>query len=335
MIIRRWWLKCTGQRVLSHVPAGHRLNALWRARQRATALNRDLLDQSLRYVRTLRSLGYDLEGRVALEVGPGWTPVMAYVLRLAGCRKVVLCDTTRHLTPNLLRATLRLMRGSAETLAVELGLMRADIEAILPHPASLDFPGLLAASGFDYRAPYALEQAEDLAESVDLVATHAVLEHVPGPQLLPLLRATRRVLRPEGLAIHFIDHVDHWHHFDPGISPINFLKFPPWWWTILNSPLAYQNRLRFTRHLAYIQEAGFEVIRLELHVDSQAFQDSRRLRLHQEFQTCTPLETAVTSSFVVARPEPLLAAREPPAASDGMDRPEEPSQPSLRPSHSA
>ena len=192
----------------------------------------------------------------------------------------------------------------------------------------------LAASGFDYRAPYLVEQAEDLAGSVDLVATHAVLEHVPAPRLLPLLRAMRRVLRPDGLTIHFTDHMDHWHHFDPGISPINFLKFPPWWWTVLNSPLAYQNRLRFSQHLAYLQDAGFEVIRLELHVDSRALQDSRRLRLHREFQRFTPAETAVTSSFVVARPEALPAAREPVAASDVMDRPEGASRPGLTPSHS-
>lgn len=307
-MIRRWWLKCIGQRILSHVPAGHRLNALWRARQRTTALNRDLLDQGLRYVRTLRSLGFELEGRMALEVGPGWTPVMACILRLAGCRKVVLCDTTRHLTPDLLRATLRQVRGAADFLAAELGLTRADVEAILPHPAAPDFPGMLAASGFEYRAPYVLEQAEDLAGSVDLVATHAVLEHVPGPRLLPLLRAMRRVLRPGGLTIHFIDHMDHWHHFDPGISPINFLKFPPWWWTVLNSPLAYQNRLRSTQHLAYIRDAGFEVIRLEQHVDARALQDSSRLRIHREFQAFTPQETAVTSSFLVARPEASPAA---------------------------
>ena len=307
-MIRRWWLKCIGQRILSHVPAGHRVNALWRARQRSTALNRDLLDQGLRYVRTLRSLGFDLEGRIALEVGPGWTPVMACILRLAGCRKVVLCDTTRHLTPDLLRATLRQVRGAADFLAAELGLTRADVEAILPHPASQDFSGMLAASGFEYRAPYDLEQATDLAGSVDLVTTHAVLEHVPGPRLLPLLRAMRRVLRPGGITIHFIDHTDHWHHFDPGISPINFLKFPPWWWTVLNSPLAYQNRLRSTQHLAYIREAGFEVIRLEQHVDARALQDSSRLRLHREFQAFTPQETAVTSSFLVARPEASPAA---------------------------
>jgi hypothetical protein len=62
MIIRPWWLKCIGQRILSHVPAGYRLNALWGAKARVGALNTDLLCQGVRYVRTLRELGFGLEG---------------------------------------------------------------------------------------------------------------------------------------------------------------------------------------------------------------------------------------------------------------------------------
>jgi hypothetical protein len=42
MIIRPWWLKCISPRVLSHMPAGYRLNALWRGRARLGALNTDL-----------------------------------------------------------------------------------------------------------------------------------------------------------------------------------------------------------------------------------------------------------------------------------------------------
>lgn len=308
MIIRPWWLKCIGQRVLSHVPAGHRLNALWRAKARVSALNADLLWQGIRYVRTLRKLGFVLEGRVAVEVGPGWNPVIPYIFRLAGCRKVVLCDATPHLTPSLLRATLSQMRAAAVLLAAELEVTSAEVENILPRLGRQDFSGLLAESGFEYRAPYDLDQAEDLAGAVDLVSSHAVLEHVPRTKLLSLLLAMRRLLRPEGLTIHFIDHMDHWHHFDPGIGPINFLKFPDWWWGVVNAPISHQNRLRSAQHLAFVREAGFRVIHLELRVDPQALEDARRLHLNREFRSFTPDELAITSSFLVARPSGFTAS---------------------------
>jgi SAM-dependent methyltransferase len=302
MIIRPWWLKCIAQRVLSHMPAGYRLNALWRGRARVGALNTDLLSQGIRYVRTLRELGFGLEGRVALEVGPGWNPVIPYIFRLAGCRRVVLCDTTPHLTPRLLRATLCQMRTAADVLASDLGVTPTKVEDTLPRPGPQSFSSLLSESGFDYRAPYGLDQVEDLAGSVDLVSSHAVLEHVPPAKLLTLLRTMRRLLRPEGLTIHFIDHMDHWHHFDPAIGPINFLKFPSWWWGVINSPIAYQNRLRSTQHLALLREAGFQVTHLEAYVDPRALEDARRLHLDREFQLFTPEELAVTSTFLVARP---------------------------------
>jgi SAM-dependent methyltransferase len=307
MIIRPWWLKCIGQRVLSHVPAGYRLNALWRTKARVGALNNALLCQGIRYVRTLRELGFALEGRVALEVGPGWNPVMPYIFRLAGCRKVVLCDATPHLTPRLLRATLRQMREAAGVLASELEITSAKVEDTLPRLGPQDFSSLLTESGFEYRAPYDLDQAEDLAGSVDLISSHAVLEHVPRTKLLSLLRAMRRLLRPEGLTIHFIDHMDHWHHFDPGIGPLNFLKFPGWWWMVLNSPISHQNRLRSAQHLALVREAGFGVTHLESRVDPQALEDARRLHLDREFRSFTPDELAITSTFLVARPAATVA----------------------------
>jgi SAM-dependent methyltransferase len=309
MIMRPWWLKCIAQRVLSHVPAGYRLNALWRANARVTVLNTGVLRQGIRYVRTLRELGFALEGRVALEVGPGWNPVMPYIFRLAGCRKVVLCDATPHLTPSLLRATVRQMREVAGVLASELEVTGATVEETLPRLGPQNFSSLLTESGFEYRAPYDLDQAEDLAGSIDLISSHAVLEHVPRTRLMSLLRAMHRLLRPEGLAIHFIDHADHWHHFDPGIGPINFLKFPGWWWAVINSPISHQNRLRSGQHLALWREAGFRIIYLESSVDLQALEDARRLHLDREFRSFTPDELAISSTFLVARPTVSVAGR--------------------------
>ncbi|MBA3318020.1 MAG: class I SAM-dependent methyltransferase, partial [Gemmatimonadales bacterium] len=307
MIIRPWWLKCIAQRVLSHVPSGYRLNALWRSKTRVTVLNTGVLRQGIRYVRTLRELGFGLEGRVALEVGPGWNPVIPYILRLAGCRKVVLCDATPHLTPSLLRATVRQMREVAGVLASELEVTGATVEETLPRLGPQNFSRLLTESGFEYRAPCDLDQAEDLAGSIDLISSHAVLEHVPRTRLMSLLRAMHRLLRPEGLAIHFIDHADHWHHFDPGIGPINFLKFPGWWWAVINSPISHQNRLRSGQHLALWREAGFRITYLESSVDLQALEDARRLHLDREFRSFTPDELAISSTFLVARPAVSVA----------------------------
>ena len=218
-----------------------------------------------------------------------------------GCRKVVLCDTTPHLTPKLLRVTISQLRAAAGAIASELEVPSAKLEEVLPPLGVQSFPSLLADSGLEYRAPYDVSRLRESGESFDLIYSHAVLEHVPRAKLPSLFQTMHLLLRPGGLMIHFIDHVDHWHHFDSEISPINFLKFPGWWWAVLNSPIAHQNRLRSAQQLALVQQAGFQIAYVDVRANPRAVEDARRLRLDREFRSFTADELAVASTLLVAR----------------------------------
>ena len=55
---------------------------------------------------------------------------------------------------------------------------------------------------------------------------------------------------------------DHYSFFDPGISAFNFLKFSEPTWSLINSSVHYQNRLRASDFRRLHEDAGFRLLRL-------------------------------------------------------------------------
>ncbi|MBN1902352.1 hypothetical protein JW926_13590, partial [Candidatus Sumerlaeota bacterium] len=70
-MIRKWWLKCAAQRILSHIPWGRRINDLWNLRRNKTWFDEFALEQGLIAINMLKDQGYDFQGATALEFGSG------------------------------------------------------------------------------------------------------------------------------------------------------------------------------------------------------------------------------------------------------------------------
>jgi SAM-dependent methyltransferase len=300
-MVRKWWIKCVAQQLLSHVPGGRTINGLW-SRNVNLTFDEYLLQQAIRHVQLLRQIGFSLEGTLALEFGAGWCPTTAYVLRMAGCRKVILCDLNRLMTPEMLRATVRDLRERAPRLAESLDLDLATVESVLPDETTLDFAALLEQSGFEYRAPYDVTHTDYPDESIDVVSSRAVLEHVPTEQLRAIMKEMHRILRRDGAMVHTIDHSDHWEHFDHSISRINFLKFSQRWWKFINNDIAYQNRLRSCEHVALIRAAGFETASLDAAADPAALKDAHSDWIHEDYRSIDRTNLAVLTTYLVSRP---------------------------------
>src|SRR4029453_4939306 len=153
-MVQKWWFKCAAQRFLSHIPLGWRINGLWSRKELQSTFDDYALQQALHQVHLLRRVGFVITDKVALEVGTGWHPIMPYVLRLAGCTKVILCDLHRYMTSNLLHVTIRQLRERAPLIAHELGIELPMVERVLPESTAKEFTTLLQESRFEYRSPY-------------------------------------------------------------------------------------------------------------------------------------------------------------------------------------
>ena len=258
-----WKLKAYALAFLSRAPGGeHAYHALQRLAGTTRLGDRDFSQGGATALLDLcRDIGVDPAGKVWLEIGTGWHPILPFLLHLLGAEHVVTVDTHRWMDARHAAETVtaigRVLDQIAEHFGVSGTLLRERYRT-LKH--ATDLGTLLAAARVEYRCPVS-GSATGLADaSVDVVFSCNVLEHIPPGDLVAVHREIRRVLRPGGVAVHRIDPSDHFAHQDPSITRANFLRFSDSQWSRYGSGLAYHNRLRAAEHVRLLIEAGFRVL---------------------------------------------------------------------------
>ncbi len=243
-------------------------------------------------------------GRVVLEVGSGWWPIIPLMMRLAGAHRVYLVDTQRLLDVQLLRGIAGKLRERADVIAARLGVDAAHVRATLDCSANAPLAELLEHFRLVYLAP---ADATALAlddGSIDIAISRAVFEHIPPVTLARIFTELRRVLNADGGTCHIVDNSDHWSHVDARLSRVNFLRYSEsrWRWFAIN-PLDYQNRLRHSDYLHLVQRAGFQIVEDCSVPDPRALHDLERLRVDPLFSTYRRDDLAILTSRFVARAE--------------------------------
>lgn len=288
---------------LSHFPSGEHINGLWSRKALLSTINLEAIEIGILQIKMLIDSGFVIHEKVALEIGSGWKPILPYLFRIAGCKKVILCDLHRHMDHDLLNATIHQIRVHSYLVASMLDAKESRIEAVLPKPQSQqDFSSLTKESGFEYRAPFDVRDTDYAKDSIDIVFSRSVLEHIPLQGLEPIMTEMHRILKPDGAMVHTIDLSDHWEHSDKSISRINFLKFPAWWWRVINSPIAYQNRIRFPEYVELIKKSGFLFKEVRANVDKQALLTTNKIHISKNFRKFTREDLSILVSHVVAVP---------------------------------
>lgn len=137
--------------------------------------------------------------------------------------------------------------------------------------------------------------------SIDFHFSMTVLEHIPAAILRDIFKEAKRILKPNGLAIHFIDLSDHFQHTDPSITRINFLKYSESeWQNIAGNEFAYCNRMRVGDFIELFNDVGFEIVHKESIIDDDSCEciANRGVLLDEKFRKMS-LEEICTSSFRV------------------------------------
>lgn len=91
------------------------------------------------------------------------------------------------------------------------------------------------------------------------------------------MKEAKRILKKNGIAIHFIDLSDHFQHQhqhqhqDKSITSINYLRYSEKeWGKIAGNEFAYCNRLRTSDYFGLFDEVGFDVCRKKVQEDKEA-----------------------------------------------------------------
>ncbi len=277
MTVMHWKVKAFAQRSCAALPGGAALyNGL---QQTLGKLRHPDVARKLTFQRNLCALmvqyGLNTRGATLVEVGTGWTPLDAVGFWMCGAARVVTFDLHRHLNVRLLGNALEWMsRHETEMIDLwkdlapeaELRERHARLARLRGQPLTF-----LRDAGIEYVAP-GDAAATGLGEhSVDAHFSYNVLEHVPPAQISRILGEARRLLKENGVCVHYIDPSDHFAHFDQNITRVHFLRFEDeTWLRLAGNRFSYHNRLRDAEHRALFRQAGLRLEYCRFDVDPRS-----------------------------------------------------------------
>lgn len=277
-----WWGKIGAKLVLSRLPFGY---AVW---QRLGLFRHGDMDSSEYATRVFHShiersgLNNQLSGKIILELGPGDSISSAIIASAYGARAIIV-DAGRFVR-NDVAPYIDLERSLAEK-----GLLHTDLTGC--H----DIEEILSRCGARYLTDglESLKKIED--ESVDLIFSQAVLEHVRRHDFLETMQECRRILRPGGICSHQVDLRD---HLSGGLSNLRFSE-NIWESTFFAKSGFYTNRIQYSQMLNIFRQAGFQTQVTE--VRRWEALPIRRNHLSKEFSSLPENELSISGFDVLLR----------------------------------
>lgn len=306
----RWQLKATVQKGLDVLPMSASERMIYVLQRRVTRSQpideTQLLlhfDEALAHVRNYEQQAQPaprpLSDVRAFEFGAGWDLAGPLAMYSLGLDEQVIVDIRSLVRWKLVAHVMSLFTAHHEALE-----RRAERQLRPLGEGPIESAEQLQRRfGIAYRAPYDARRTAFAEDSFDLISSTFTLEHIPGPDIVDILRECGRVLAPGGVISSSIDMQDHYSFVDPRISPYNFLRYSDRVWGLINSRSHYQNRLRARDYVELHRRAGLTLI--DCRISTPAGGQERRLAavpLAGRFaRGYSPAELAVTTMSVSAR----------------------------------
>lgn len=249
----------------------------------------------------MQELGVRPQNLDYVEVGTGWYPTLPLCYSLAGARGCRTFDVNRHLNDKMTFRMLHRLRHHLSAIAEGTFRPLGEVESAYTQLCdTTTIEELLRRARVDYVAPSDAADSGLPDQSVDVVFSNSVLEHVTPEAIRRIMLETRRILRPGGLAIHSANCGDHYAYFDRSITQINYLTYPEGKWRRWNNGLLYQNRLRPIDFLHMAEAAGLRVVLSKSKPRPELLAALPGLGVAAEFQSYEPAQLASTSIDFVA-----------------------------------
>jgi predicted SAM-dependent methyltransferase len=235
-----WWCKIVIKIFLSRFPLGY---FFW---QRLGIFRHGQMDNSEYAIRIFNShieragLSTDLNFKTVLELGPGDSIATAIIASAYGAR-AILVDTGKFICDDI-NPYLELVR-----VLEKQNLSPPDLSRCLTINDILD----QCCAQFMTEGLTSLMQIE--SNSIDLLFSQAVLEHVKKSYFKETMQECHRILRSDGICSHQIDLRD---HLD---NALNNLRISERLWesNFFSKSGFYTNRIRYSQMMDLFDDAGF------------------------------------------------------------------------------
>lgn len=303
-----WRVKGMIQKVLGVVPGGEWINdtlqkSIGDLSQFGKNIDSKVNNDWVPLVSHMREANLPPQNLEYVEIGAGWYPTLPFCYALAGAKLCRTYDINRHLNEELTFQVLRNLERHLPVIASASGRPLAEVERTYQSLRECStLAQLLETAHILYIAPGDARETGLPAQSVDVVYSNSVLEHIPADTILGILRETNRILKPSGLTVHSVACNDHYAHFDRNITYINYLRFNQKEWGWWNTKFLYQNRLRPQDFLRLVEDAGLHVVLTKQNPRPDLLEKLPRMKIAPEFSRYSKEELCSTYIDFVARP---------------------------------
>jgi SAM-dependent methyltransferase len=288
------------------VPQGERLNYVFQRHvlhsfPLGDSAYRQKFTRAVHHVAAYEEHGPDLPVAEAtfFEFGAGWDLAIPISYALLGVGRQIVIDIRPSARIELVNETIAALGRLRPELEQATGRAVRDAGGSITSIAEIE-----TRFGIHYLAPCDARGTGLAPGIVDFVTSTDTCEHIPAADLASIFRECRRLLRPGGAISCRIDLQDHYSYFDRSVSRYNFLRFSDRKWSLANSPLHYQNRLRAPDYLRLVRDAGLDlVMENPSRPSAEGLAELQKMSLAKRFRGYAPEELGVTIlSFVALAP---------------------------------
>ena len=223
----------------------------------------------------LHQYNFPIEGKAFFEVGTGHKAIVPVGFFLSGAKRVVTVDLYRRLDYSIMENSLfylvknRHLIESLYSNKINSVLLNERLDLLSKYWSTPQ--QFIKMANIQYLAPADAANINLSNNCIDYHISTNTLEHIPYEVIRNIFIEAKRLLKDNGIAIHFIDMSDHFQHQDNSISRINFLRFSDNDWTnIAGNQFAYCNRLRANDYLNFFNELRFDIVNVEKIIDENS-----------------------------------------------------------------
>jgi len=250
--------------------------------KRSTEIRSHYIQRANNNLSYLEKYGAVADGMSVMELGTGWVHWEALFTRLFYDVRFTLFDVwDNRQFPGFqfyCRELRRRLAGEVDRPADQLRRAESLLDEILTLSS---FEAVYERLGFRYiiNPTGSLDDIGD--QTLDLIISSDVLEHVPAVAVPTLMTAMFRVLKPGGVSAHQIVPADHLLIYDGSVSGKQYLRYSDTVWrAFFQNDVQYFNRIQHSQWVDGFKQHGFEILCDEItaHIDISNIKVSERFR---------------------------------------------------------
>ena len=232
----------------------------------------------------LNQLDYSLKNKEVVELGTGWIPIMPYFFHfLDKAKKVLTYDLNEHIS---VEKAIEFNEYFEKEFSINI---KPDNTKKIPIPNEISyFPN----------SNFITENIE--SNSVDIFFSRYVLPHVLEPALTDIIKKAYKILKKNGLMIHFLSMSDLRSHGNNSLSMWDFLKYSEAEWKNKSTRFDPHNRWRLPRYIELF-ESIFLNIGSTLKKGSKQYEMFTKLKLHNDFKKYSFEELTAGNIIVILK----------------------------------